>query len=102
MKINVNDSFKRIDGLELTMPAEGGVIKNLTIKDVCVNALLTEVEGIVTPPTEKVHRFTLSEGIYKAESEVELKAEDVVLLKNLVGHSYGPLIVGQFYRFIGE
>jgi hypothetical protein len=102
MKINVNEAFKNLAGADLTVPSEDGTLKTLNIKDVCVTALLTETPGVTLTPEHKVKRFSLSEAIYKAEKEVELKVEDVVLLKELVGNNYGPLIVGQFYRSLGE
>jgi hypothetical protein len=99
MKINVNESFKKIDGSELSVPVDGKM-KVLTVKDVCVNALLAENEGIPVTAEEKMSRFVLGELIFKAEEEIELKLEDAVLLKKLVGVGYGPLIVGQFFRLL--
>lgn len=45
---------------------------------------------------EKVVRFHLALKIVD-EDEPDLKAEDIVLIKKLVGKMYGPIVVGQVW-----
>lgn len=50
---------------------------------------------------EKVTRFELSLRLVAAkDKEIDLEAEDIVLLKKLVGRMYAPLVVGQVFRLL--
>jgi len=51
------------------------------------------------PGEEKVRRFHLALKITD-ESEPDLKAEDVVLIKKMVGKMYGPVVVGRVWAIL--
>lgn len=77
--------------------------KNFTLKTACVNALYAQFEdekGL--SGEEKIKRYNLAEKIYAAKDkeEVDLKAEEITLLKNLIGKAYGALIVGRTYELL--
>lgn len=93
-KINVNVNLKDFDGTDL---AEGG--KPLTVKRVLINACCSPVQGENIDGVEKYKRYKLADRISKND-EAQLSAEDIVLLKTLVGKLYFPLIVGQIYDLL--
>lgn len=75
--------------------------QKLTFRTVCVNALcLTSAEEKVDG-VEKFARYKLAEKISEND-EIKLSADDIVLLKKVVGTFYSPLIVGQIYKILGE
>jgi len=49
---------------------------------------------------EKASRYTLALAIHASVEPLDLKAEDVVLIKKLVAKGYGPLIVGQAWMLL--
>lgn len=75
--------------------------KELTLKTVCVNALLSlhndehNLRG-----EEKVTRYELAKKIYESKTPINVSSESIVLLKQLVAKSYGPLIVGQIWNML--
>jgi hypothetical protein len=73
--------------------------KPLLLDKVCVNALLQEVPNEQTTGEAKLLRFKLAKKIYGV-SEVEVTAEEIVLIKDRVGKQYLPLIVGQVYEIL--
>jgi len=79
---------------------------NATMRTVCVNALLNEYTGETIDGATKLKRFKLAERISEEPAEdadpvlVDLKAEEVALVKDLVAKCYGPLVVGRVYEFL--
>ena len=85
-----HDKFK-----ENIVTAEKG--EKIILKTVCVNALLSmqgEKKGEEIDGNEKIKRFLLAEKIQKCD-EIDLKLENIVKIKNIIGILYTPLIVGQ-------
>lgn len=75
--------------------------EELTLGLVCINILLAnlpsekEIDG-----KEKFKRFKLAQKIDKADNKITINAEEVVLLKNLIGKAYSPLVVGRAYQIL--
>lgn len=66
-----------------------------TLGSICITALMAQFEDERTlPAKEKVSRFKLAQKLVDAK-ELELKVEEVNLLKTLVGKAFGALIVGR-------
>jgi hypothetical protein len=79
-------------------PTKGGPF---TLKAACFGALGATFQDEQTlPGEEKFKRYELYKKIKDATDPVELKSEDVVLLKKLVGKAYGPLIMGQCWDLL--
>ena len=97
-KINVNIQLKDFDGTDLT-EGQGPAKKNITCKSVLINALCAPIQGENVDGTEKYKRYKLADKINKND-EAQLSAEDIVLLKMVVGKLYFPLIVGQIYDLL--
>ena len=65
---------------------------------VLCDALLMQRQGETPTGTEKVERYLLAQRIHGGSAT--LTAEEVVLLKELVGASYIPLVVGQVWKML--
>jgi hypothetical protein len=93
MKIDFATSLLDLDGQPLQDGEEA-----VTLRKIAVNALLATliVDGH-TPENlsgeAKIRNALLAEAIHTAKSAIDLKAEDVVLLKERVGRAYQPLLV---------
>lgn len=72
--------------------------KEFTVANACVNALLAEYDDKPNGE-EKLKRFVFAKKINQDET-VDLKAEDVSLIKTLIAKAYGPLIVGTVYEVL--
>ena len=93
-------SIKMLDGTVMRIgDAEKG--KALTLADVAENALLADyrdeanIDGV-----EKLKRWTLARKIEETKLSVALSAEDIALIKRLVGKAYNPLVYGEMVQAI--
>lgn len=116
MKIDFNHQFKTLGGEVIPeRPDEEIVDKDgkktikkyppFTLKKVCENVLLapeTDKNGEVKEMSgeEKAKRYGLAKRIYTGTGLVDLQAEEIVLLKGLVGRMYPTLTVGQAFEVL--
>ena len=96
MKIDFNKKFTNFNG-EVLKDSQSQ--KELSLKDVCVEALMVvdqkeEIEG-----KEKVKRYNLALDIYNGKKE-SLSSEDIVLLKELIGKYFTTIVVGQALQML--
>ena len=75
---------------------EGGSIKDesgreMTVREVCTNALLITSKEEKTSGAEKLKRYDLALGIYQGKTK-ELTTEDVVLIKKIAGKYLSTMI----------
>lgn len=87
------NSLKRMDG-EVSIP--------VTFDYVITEALLAQYGDEKIEAKEKINRFRLAEKIAKEPFEVELKVEEIVLIKMLSAKVYGPNVVGRLEEILGE
>ena len=74
--------------------------KPLTLRDVCATALVSPYpDEQHLAGTEKVKRWELATRIVK-QDKVELAAEDVARLKELVGKAWGVVVVGPAWELL--
>lgn len=93
MQLDTTTPLQNFDGSDLI---EGG----LTARTACTNALLGHHPDDERVSGEKKYaRFKLACRINDSAS-VELKAEDVVMLKEMIARSYTPLVVGLMYDLL--
>jgi hypothetical protein len=95
MNIDATKVITGIDGKPFTEEGD----KNLTIRTVCVAALMN-VEANEGTGEEKLKRYILAIKIHEAEQMVEVAAEDISLIKKLIGKGYGPAIVGPVFLIL--
>lgn len=97
MTVNMDAVLKTLNGEPLI---DAG--KPVTLKDVCVNALLAQQDGEVVDAKEKFARYELALKVNKG-GDVEVTAEEITKIKDLTGKIYPTLVVGQvFYLLEGK
>ncbi len=110
MKVNFNYIFKNLDGSIVPKQTKKKVEKDgkmvietveedLTLKSVCTDALLNQQQDDKMSGDDKVKHFNLAEIVY-AGGEIDLKSEQIALLKELIGKRYFPLIVGPAFKVL--
>lgn len=82
---------------------KGNVVLNgkepVSLKDICSDALGNYVDQGMSG-TQKLVNFAIGLRIAQSESEVELSAEELAIIKDVVGKSYSPLVVGRLNELI--
>ncbi|MBE3139512.1 MAG: hypothetical protein IMZ53_02910 [Thermoplasmata archaeon] len=97
MKIDFSKILCNIDGTQMQEAKD----KPLTLDKVCVNAILSEMQGETASGVEKVERFKLAKKICGA-SEIDITIEEAAQIKERVGKLYLPLIVGQIFEILED
>lgn len=93
MKYNLDVVIKNLDGKPVKSDD-----KDLTVRKVCQMALLNPSGDDKANGKRSFDKFRLAQKLHDSKGEVELEAEDVTLIKELVGKSYVPLVVGRVYE----
>jgi hypothetical protein len=89
---------EKLLGLNGKIAIENG--KEILISQIIVDALMDSSIGSQTVTgQQKMERYNLAREVQKG-GLIEFKAEDLALLKELVGIKYTPLVVGQFYPWV--
>ena len=86
--------------LEITLKGIKDEPLQLTVKDVIIQSLLSPVNE--DKQEEKWHKYEVYKKVKEALDEVELKTEDVTLIKKMIGRFQPPLILGQCYEIIED
>lgn len=108
MNIDITQQLKDLDGTPMTTgkqmcPACGQVVgedEPLTVRVVAVKsltAIFRDEQGVAGDEKFKRYRLALR---LTDEDEPDLKAEDVVLIKKVVGKMYGPVVVGRMWAIL--
>ena len=109
MKIKINSIMNNVYGEPLKSQRKKDRPKGsdkpqefeeMTLKDVIVNSLLGEFEGEKLTGEQKLERYKLAMMVQGAKAEVDLNSKDMVLVKDLIGKSWSPLISGQAWELI--
>jgi len=108
MKINVTQQLTELDGTPMVTGRQicqvcGSVIgesEPMTVRLAATRALTAQYRDEQSlPGDEKVTRFHLALRLTD-EPEPDLKAEEIVLIKNVVGKMYGPVVVGRMWSIL--
>jgi hypothetical protein len=101
MKAKPDTVVTNFDGEPFKAPtaigADGRAIpgtEDLTLRDVCVNSLLSTKRGDEIDGKTKLERYELAKRIHEANGEVELSSEEVTMVKNLVSVFFGIAVYG--------
>lgn len=97
MKIEINQVLKNLDGSPRFHDGN-----ELTLKFVMIEALTLPLSHAQLSGIEKVRRATIATEIFKAENEIDLKMEDVVMIKDLIGVHFIPLIVKEAWEILNK
>ncbi|GAH00772.1 unnamed protein product, partial [marine sediment metagenome] len=90
MEIKLTTVIKQSDGIKPIINQENNL--DLTLKDVCINALLTPLEG--EDKKKKYPDYELWKKL-RDVTKVDLKAEEIVRIKEKIEIIYPPLVMGQ-------
>jgi hypothetical protein len=97
MQVLLGRTFVDLEGKEIN--AEAGT--SATLRGIVVNALLASFEDEKQlSGEEKLRRWELAQSIQHATDPVEIKSEDITLIKKLVGKAYTTIIVGQAWQML--
>ena len=90
MKIDFTQVLRDLDGKEIKGP-DG----DITLGFICVDALLAPLKGEMEKPNagDAIRRYEFAKAIHKGE-EMDLKAEDIALLKGRILKTRTTLIYG--------
>ncbi len=116
MKIDFNRQFKELDG-KVIPEQPPGMVKNdkgemeekkyppFTLRKACTNVLVMGERDAQGRPKEmtgkqKVERYELAKKIHNSTGLVDLQAEEITLLKELIGRIYPPITVGQSFEIL--
>ena len=101
MKILFNQTLMTIHNKPFEgMTNEKGEKENLDLKKVCVEALLSvDPDNRSEDGAQKFKNWELAKKI-NVDSEVELTAEEISLIKAKVGKFYAPAIVGPAFSLL--
>lgn len=94
MKVKVNNQLKDVEG----KPLQGEKGKPLTMRDVCINSLLTPVQG--DDEKAKWEKYEIFKSMRDSKEEVDLKIEQITILKKAVGKVQPPLLMGQIWDML--
>lgn len=121
MKVNFNQELTDITGKAIeekettsTCPHCGGELepgKNNTVvkgtgrvvklKNLCINVLMQDSDEKNITADKKIHRAKLAEKIYTEEnSAIDIRSEDIAMIKGLVGKLYPPLLVMRAFAIL--
>lgn len=97
MEIDFGQKLKDLDGVEM----KDGKGVDYTLSKVCVEALLSQgdPQAKIGGP-EKMKRYSLAQKIHNGKNPIRVDAEDITLLKKLIGEIFLPLAVGQAYEML--
>ena len=110
MKIDLNVKLKDLDDKPIKNRLATGrtdekgfpILKDgddLLLKEICTTALLGNYDEKIDG-NEKVRRFKLATEIHGSNGEVDLQAEEISLIKNLISKSFSVLITGQAWQLL--
>ena len=94
MKIAINQPIIGINGKEIINPDNS----KMTLKDVCVQSILTPAEG--DDEKKKFEKWEIYKKLRDAQTGVELKIEEVGLIKKCIGKLQPPLVMGQCFEML--
>lgn len=94
MKLNLAATITDLDNQPLM---DGG--KPITMRKICVDALMTPQQDDNPSGEEKLARYVLA-GKLHAGGEVDVTPEDAAKLKTLIGKMYTALVVGRAYELL--
>ncbi|HDY88859.1 MAG TPA: hypothetical protein ENH82_12205 [bacterium] len=101
MKINLDQKMLGVDGIKVLPNPENGM--DLTLKDVCINAVLAPTLQGDKPDNEK-EKYEFGELFGKLrdckKSEIDLSSNEIVKIKKKIGIIYSPLVLWQAFDML--
>ena len=100
MKIDFTQNLKTLGDTAMKDVDERGEAIDATLKMAAVNALLAPQKDGETG-VEKIKKYELAKMIFKAEGEIDVTADEVVMIKKAADKAFpSPMIVGQINEML--
>jgi len=96
MLVKVNVPLVTLDGQTMKDNVDGQAV-DATVRMAIVNAVLSPVQN--EKGVEKVRKYELAKRIYSSD-EVDLNEDEIKTIKERVGESFPPIVVGQIYELL--
>jgi len=97
MLVKVNVPLKTMDGQTMKDTDGQGKAIDATVKLVIVNAVLSPVQN--EKGVDKVKKYELAKKVHTSD-EVDLNEDEIKLIKDRVGETFPPIVVGQIYELL--
>jgi len=97
MKIKLNSKLIGVDGIKPLPNPDNG--KDLTLKDVCINAILQPRKDDTGKQKAEAYELFLK---IRDVNEIDLSVEQVAQIKKNIGEIYAPLISGQAWQILDK
>ena len=97
MLVKVNVPLKTLDGQVMKDNDGQGKAIDATVKLAMVNAILSPVQK--EKGVDKVAKYELAKRIFESD-EVDLNEDEIKLIKERVGETFPPIIVGQVFELL--
>ena len=100
MKYDLTTPLKSYDGKDIQTGETAGEVATLrfVLERACINADAQKHAA----PDQKYKIYKLLRRVHAADPELELSAEDLTLLKQLVGELFGVNVVGVVYDLLEQ
>ena len=95
MKIKINQQLK--DSFDVPLKSDNKII---TFKDIAIHSILAPIQG--DDEKKKWDKYEIYLKLKEATSEVELKTEQVAILKSAIGKMQPSLVMGQCWEIIEQ
>jgi hypothetical protein len=93
--VKLDAAIPDLRGRPIAEQFKDGTVETVTVRSVLVGALLNSADTGDQDIAEKQRRFRLANKIQNNGAEYTLWADDIVLLKHVVGITFSTLIVGR-------
>jgi len=97
MLVKVNVPLKTMDGQVMKDTDVQGKAVDATVRLAIVNAVLSPVQN--EKGLDKVKKYELAKRVYVSD-EVDLNEDEIKLIKDRVGETFPPIVVGQIYELL--
>lgn len=97
MKLDMTEELIGLDKATIPVSAENKT--PLTLRLVAISALQANFDHEQVGGDEKLKRFNLAQKCYENDT-VDLPANEIMLIRQLVGLAYSPAVVGPAYKIL--
>jgi hypothetical protein len=96
--VDFSQEIVDFDGLPMKHPTED---RPLTLRDTAVLGLIAPFEDEKTMDAGlKFKRALLAEDIHRSEGDLPLKAEDISIIKKVIGKAFAPTVILAAWRLV--
>ena len=103
MKVDLNKPILDLLGDPVKISVIKGKSEEVwTIKRAVCDALMQQYQAEITTGDQKLARYSLALKIHESNGEIDLKAEQIVLMKEVANLAYAPLVYGRICEMLDK